>query len=162
MRPLHYGSLLQAALTIATIPAFTALGRLSHAAMTFRRSSGRSDIHMTCSERKNVSFGCSDMSFSCGDTWGDVPPSVMICWSCVVRVLRWCSSVKMEAAGIEPAISQSIPSTLPTQKPHKFGQIPNTSMRCRMRSPLPYCKNQHFQNTHMTVLCAKSRHYPKQ
>jgi hypothetical protein len=56
---LPYCSLRRATLTIATIPAFTASGRLSHMSITLRRSSGRSDIHMTCSERKNVLCWCS-------------------------------------------------------------------------------------------------------
>lgn len=63
------------------------------------------------------------------------------------------------AAGIEPTISHAIQPTLPTQKAHKCVQMPNTSMRCRMLSSLPHCKNQHFQNTRRTFLCTKSVPY---
>src|SRR5262249_51173827 len=58
----------RAALTIATIPACTALGRLSHVRITRARSSEMCDTHMTHFSRKNMSFWCSDMLFWCGDT----------------------------------------------------------------------------------------------
>jgi len=65
----------------------------------------------------------------------------------------------VEAAGIEPTISQAIRPALPTQKPHTFVQMPNISMHCHMLSPLTHCKNPHFQNTRMTFLCTKSVPY---
>jgi hypothetical protein len=46
------------ALTIATIPAFTAVGRCSHADTTVARSSGTSCTHSAHFSCKNMSFGC--------------------------------------------------------------------------------------------------------
>jgi hypothetical protein len=97
---IHYS---RVTLIIATIPAFTALGRLSHASMMVRRSFGICDIHMTCSGRKTMSCECSDVLCSCVAHGGFAPPRAVFCGGCVVEVLRSCSSIKVEAAGIEPA-----------------------------------------------------------
>jgi hypothetical protein len=93
----------QTALTIATIPVLTVAGRWLHACTTVARSSGMCDTHRTHFSCTHVSLGCSDRSSSCWSTGGEAPPSVVICWGFVLDRSCSCCSVKVEAAGIEPA-----------------------------------------------------------
>src|SRR5262245_47051079 len=56
------------ALTIATIPAFTAVGRRSHACTTVARSSGTLCTHSAHFSCKNMSLRCVECVSECGDS----------------------------------------------------------------------------------------------
>ncbi len=93
----------RAALTIATIPAFTTSGKRSQESTTMRKSSRKSDTHRTHFSCKNASFGCSDLSARCVAARPAGCVSVLICWGFVPDMPLSCSRAKVEAAGIEPA-----------------------------------------------------------
>jgi hypothetical protein len=81
----------RAALTIATIPAFTAAGRLSHVRTTVARSSGICDTHMTHLSRKKVSFWCLHVSYWCAEEARGYSLIVGFCGACVAVVSRSCA-----------------------------------------------------------------------
>jgi hypothetical protein len=76
-----------AAVTIATIPAFTGPGRLAHARITVARSSGICDTHMTHFSCKKVSFWCLDVCCWCSEGEEENPTSVDFCGACVSDML---------------------------------------------------------------------------
>ena len=89
------------ALTIATPPTFTGFGRLSHASITSRRSSGRSDTHMTHFSCKNVPFWCSDVCGSCSGEEKAGPTGVGFCGTCPLPTFSLCSEGFMPKKGFE-------------------------------------------------------------
>jgi hypothetical protein len=91
-----------AAFTIATMPAFTALGRCSQASITVRRSSGMSPIHMPYSSRTDMSWGRPDMVFFCASIAELVSASVGFCMGCVLNMLPVCPLVSAALGGSNP------------------------------------------------------------
>lgn len=143
------------ALTIATIPACTAAGRVSHVRTRRARSSDMRDTHMTHFLCKQMLFWCLDMSFCCPSSGRVVSSLGWICWSCVVKVSLLCNAVSSETGGSNPPFGifldqrkRYISTAQTPQKPPLVGVIPF----------LPNTNSPHL-NTRATYPCAQSMSY---